>query len=374
MAAVWTRLRAGLLAAAFCQALAPVTDPSAAVLFTWQRFVTRQATGNVLQMTWDVAPLLMLPHAPFLSEVRAWWTLLLTVAVVKHWVVTLVSSRAQVLALWWLCAAGDGRVQDSEPTVTRQLVEAGLPAGLTVSTVTRLLAAVEATVELVAADQEALVLHVHTTQLATFVSAAGAFFVAAPLTSEDELLFSLDCCTWDLLCLGATSASDSGGQGTGPTAALVAQLVTKVDRVAGATGQGFVACLSTGGDGIRAALSFRVAQFQEFGQRRLTAGTRLHQARGARARLALTAVAHLLAPVSFTVQHRPTYFLTGEMPRTIKSFFVCATQDFTSGNAAVTHLLNLQLAGLTRPTVAHLGTGVFSTVEQGTAHFVTLQH
>lgn len=35
----------------------------------------------------------------------------------------------------------------------------GLPAGLTVSTVAGLLAAVEATVELVAADQEALVLH-----------------------------------------------------------------------------------------------------------------------------------------------------------------------------------------------------------------------
>lgn len=35
----------------------------------------------------------------------------------------------------------------------------GLPAGFTVSTVTRLLAAVEATVELVAADHGALVLH-----------------------------------------------------------------------------------------------------------------------------------------------------------------------------------------------------------------------
>lgn len=39
------------------------------------------------------------------------------------WVVTLVSSCAHVLALWWFCATGDGRVQDSEPTVTRQLVK-----------------------------------------------------------------------------------------------------------------------------------------------------------------------------------------------------------------------------------------------------------
>lgn len=70
---------------------------------------------------------------------------------------------------------------------------------------------------------------------------------------------------------------------------------------AGATGQRFVARLSTGGDRIGAASPFRVAQFQEFGQWCLTAGTRLHQARGARAQLAPTAVAHLLAPVSFTV-------------------------------------------------------------------------
>lgn len=33
------------------------------------------------------------------------------------------SSRAHVLALWWLRATGDGRVQDGEAAVTRQLVE-----------------------------------------------------------------------------------------------------------------------------------------------------------------------------------------------------------------------------------------------------------
>lgn len=252
-------------------------------------------------MTRDVAALLVLSHAPFLREVCAWWTLLFTVAVVKHRVVALVSSGTHVFALWWLCAAGDGRVQDSDSTVTRQLIKTGLPAGLTVSTVTGLLAAVEATVELVAADQEALVLHIHTTQLAALVSAAGAFLVAALLTGEDELLFLLDRCTRDLLGLGATFASDSGGQGARPAATLMAQLITQVDGVAGATGQGFVAGLSTGGDGIRAAASLRVSQLQEFGQRGLSAGTRLHQAGGERARLARTAVTILLAVVSFTV-------------------------------------------------------------------------
>ena len=58
VATVWTRQRAGLLAAAFCQAVGPVADPSAAVHLTRQRFVTRQAARNVLQMTRDVAALL----------------------------------------------------------------------------------------------------------------------------------------------------------------------------------------------------------------------------------------------------------------------------------------------------------------------------
>lgn len=58
VAAVWTRQHAGLLAAAFCQTLASVADPLAAVNFARQRFITRQAAGNVLQMTRDVAALL----------------------------------------------------------------------------------------------------------------------------------------------------------------------------------------------------------------------------------------------------------------------------------------------------------------------------
>lgn len=209
VAAVWTRQRAGLLAAAFWQALSPVTDAFAAVRLAGQRFITHQATRNVLEMTRDVAALLVLSHAPFLREVSAGRTFLLTVAVVKHWVVTLVSSRAHVFALGWLRSTGDGWIQHSGPAVTRQLIKTGLPAGFTVSTVTRLLAAVEATVELVAADHGALVLHAHTTKLPTLVSATGALLVAALLASEDELLFFLDFLTWDLLSLGATSAPDS---------------------------------------------------------------------------------------------------------------------------------------------------------------------
>lgn len=48
---------------------------------------------------------------------------LATGAVSPTWVVTLVSSGAHVFALGGVGAAGDGGVQDSQATVTRQLVE-----------------------------------------------------------------------------------------------------------------------------------------------------------------------------------------------------------------------------------------------------------
>lgn len=92
----------------------------------------------------------------------------------------------------------------------------GLPAGAAVATVTGLLAAVEAAVELVATDLEALVFQNleetafiytnnrcypaaalpavlpsinphHAAQLATLVAAAGAFLAAALLASEHQL-------------------------------------------------------------------------------------------------------------------------------------------------------------------------------------------
>lgn len=136
-----------------------------------------------------------------------------------------------------------------------------------------------------------------------------------------------------------------------------------MDGVVGATRQRLAARLSAGWDGIGAASPLRVAQLQEFGQRGLTAGARLHQARRARARLARPAVAHLLAPMSFTIQHLGTDFLTGEMSRAVESFLIRAARDGARGHSAVTDLLNLQLAGLTGPAVANLRARVLTTVE-----------
>lgn len=106
---VWTWQRARLRAAAVRRALPPVADASAAVHLARQRFVTHQATRDVLQVARDVAAFLskrwlffngedfktgifqgrkgylVLSHAPLLSEEGAGGALLFTVAVVEHW-------------------------------------------------------------------------------------------------------------------------------------------------------------------------------------------------------------------------------------------------------------------------------------------------
>ena len=122
MATLWTRQLAGLVAGA--QALATVAETLAAVHFTRQHLGTGETTRDILQVASNVASLLVLSHAPFPSEVCARRTLLFTVAVVKHRMVTPVSPCAWICAVWGLGATGDGRVQHGLPTVARQLIKA----------------------------------------------------------------------------------------------------------------------------------------------------------------------------------------------------------------------------------------------------------
>lgn len=222
VAAVWTRTHTGLLARRLTQTLAAVANTTAPVHFTRKIFVACQATRNVMEMARDVAALLMISHTPFLSEVCARRTLLFAVAVVKHRVVTFMPPGTSVLAFWRLCTTGNGGIQDREPTVAGQLIKTGLPAGFAVSTVTRLLAAMEATVQFVATNHGTLVLRGHTAQLSTLVSATGAFLVAAPLTGENKLIFFEDCCTWNLLEFGTTSTLNGRSQRARAAAAFMA--------------------------------------------------------------------------------------------------------------------------------------------------------
>lgn len=61
------------------------------------------------------------------------------------------------------------------------------------------------------------------------------------------------------------------------------------------------------------------------------------------------------------------------MSGTIKPLFICPTQCFTVGDATVTRLLDLDLAGLTGAVVTHLKAGVLATVQQGGARFLAAQ-
>lgn len=67
--AVWARQRAGLqAAAAVCQALPPVADPSAAMHLTRQRFVTNQTARDVLKVARDVAAFLSSRRFSFITS------------------------------------------------------------------------------------------------------------------------------------------------------------------------------------------------------------------------------------------------------------------------------------------------------------------
>lgn len=373
MAAVWTRAEAGLLAQSLTQTLAAVANTTAAVHLTRKIFVARQTTRNVLQVARDVAALLVVPHAPLLREVSTGRTLVFTVAVVKHGVVALVPPGAGALTLRRFGSTGDGGVQHRQPTVAGQLIEARLPAGFTVASMTRLLAAVEATVQLVATNQRTLVLVGHAAQLSTFVSATRALLVTAPLAGENQLIFFKDHSARNFLHLSTTSALNRGRQGTRPTDAFMTKFFTQMNHIAGATGQGFAACFPTGRDGVGAAPSFGLSQLQQFSERSLATGTGLDATGGQRAGLARSAVTRLLAPVSFTVQHLGADVVAGEVSGAVESIFVGATRHSATPGSAVTHLLDVHLAGLAGAAVTHLFTGVFPTVQRQATDGVAAQ-
>lgn len=94
----------------------------------------------------------MVAHAPLLGEVGTGRTSILTVAGVENWVIAVVLSGAGLLALRWFGATGNRWKHHCLATVAGQLVKTGLPAGMAVSTVTNLLAAVETTVEFVSTN------------------------------------------------------------------------------------------------------------------------------------------------------------------------------------------------------------------------------
>lgn len=148
----------------------------------------------------------------------------------------------------------------------------------------------------------------------------------------------------------------------------MAHVLTHVDGVAGAAGQGFSAGLPAGGDGVHAAAPLRVAQLQQLGQGRLAAGAAAHQPGQPGAGWARPGVAGLLAAVVPAVQLLSAELLTGEVPGPVEVIPICSARNLPRLHPAVTHLLGEQRAGLALGAMADLGAAVLPAVERGAAH------
>lgn len=88
-----------------------------------------------------------------------------------------------------------------------QFIKAGLPAGLTVPSVTRFFTPMKATTEFPPTNQRTLVLFVHTADLVTFMPSTQSFLVT-PLVTHECSVFTFKTGTWKLLCSEGASAGN----------------------------------------------------------------------------------------------------------------------------------------------------------------------
>lgn len=149
---------------------------------TRQEFVTRKPTGNARNVTRNVASHLMFPHAQLLSEVGTRRAFLFTVAIVEHWMITLMFPYAWVFALGRSGTTRHWRIDYRCSTMTCQFIETTLPAILTVSTVARLFTLMLSTIKLASTEKKALVFSVHTTNFITLMAATRTLLITALVT------------------------------------------------------------------------------------------------------------------------------------------------------------------------------------------------
>lgn len=216
----------GLFTLLLCHTIPSVADPSTLVHTTQQLFITRQATGYICQVTGNIVSLFMFSHTPLLSEVGTRWALLLAVAVVKNWMITLVLPGTWIFTFRWSCTAGNGWIDHCFTTVTCQFIKTGLPARVTVPTMTKLLTPMLSAVQLVPTDHGTFVLFVHTAKFVTLVAATRTFFIATLVTHEHKVSFILDNGTWKFFSSEATSAFDGRSKRARTTFLFMAKVFT----------------------------------------------------------------------------------------------------------------------------------------------------
>lgn len=121
-------------------------------------------------MASQVLPLLVSPVTHLGSEGGAGRALLLTVAVVSDWMITIVAPAADPGTFGWSNPTGHRRKNHSCATVTGELVETDIGTFWAFSTVTWFLASVESTGEQLAAGERARVLEQDAAVFAALVS------------------------------------------------------------------------------------------------------------------------------------------------------------------------------------------------------------
>lgn len=149
-----------------------------------QKLDTLISARHVDHVTEDVASHQPAAITQLLDELDARRAALLGVACVPHWMGTVVHARADPTALRGRGAALYRRIDDFLAAVAAQLVEAYVVASVTLSTMTRLLAAMQPAGKLPSAHLGAHVLLVNTARLSAFVPTAVSLAITALVALE----------------------------------------------------------------------------------------------------------------------------------------------------------------------------------------------
>lgn len=153
-----------------------------AFVTAWKRLRTFLTTRNVLDVTHDVAANHTAAVAFFTNQFNARWAGGLAVAHVPYWMSARMHAGALSVALWWFGAARDRREKHLLPTMTSQLIEANVVAGVTRTAVTALGAVVAAARQLLSTVLFALVNLIHTASVLAFMLPTLFLLVTATIT------------------------------------------------------------------------------------------------------------------------------------------------------------------------------------------------
>lgn len=191
-----------------------VTHLAALVSPTRQGPPTLLATGDSVHQAGNVPPLLPAAVADLGGQLGAGGAVPVAVAGVEHRVTTGVISPAHLHTVRRLGPTRYRRVDHGCPALAGQLREAHIVTGVTVASVTVLLAVVQLAGEQLVTQERTGVLHSDAAQLPALVSATASLLLTFPLTAS-IVSPSRHLVAGQLLVHVATPAPHTGGERTG---------------------------------------------------------------------------------------------------------------------------------------------------------------